>query len=138
MPPSIRRTARSASRERARRRKSSSPRGRSRCSNDLMASLRAIRLVRHGAPLVEQDIAEPAPRDGEVLMEIRAAGICHSDAHYRADPGRVPLPRTLGHEIAGINVATGERVAVHYLFANGDMIGKERDGGYAEKIVVPA
>jgi propanol-preferring alcohol dehydrogenase len=100
--------------------------------------MRAIRLLRYGAPLVEQDIAEPKPRDGEVLIEIRAAGICHSDAHYRAEPGRVPLPRTLGHEIAGINLATGQRVAVHYLLANGDMIGKERDGGYAEKIVVPA
>jgi 2-desacetyl-2-hydroxyethyl bacteriochlorophyllide A dehydrogenase len=100
--------------------------------------VRAIRLVRHGAPLAEQDIPEPVPRDGEVLIEIRAAGICHSDAHYRAEPGRVPLPRTLGHEIAGINVATGERIAVHYLLENGDMIGKERDGGYAEKIVVPA
>jgi len=95
-------------------------------------------MVRHGAPLVEQDIAEPVPRHGEMLIEIRAAGICHSDAHYRAEPGRVPLPRTLGHEIAGINVATGERVAVHYLLDDGDMIGKERDGGYAEKIVVPA
>jgi 2-desacetyl-2-hydroxyethyl bacteriochlorophyllide A dehydrogenase len=99
---------------------------------------RGIRLVRHGALLVEEDIPEPVPRDGEVLIEIRAAGICHSDAHYRAQPGRVPLPRTLGHEIAGINVATGERVAVHYLLDNGDMIGKERDGGYAERIVVPA
>jgi len=95
-------------------------------------------MVRHGAPLVAEDIADPAPRDGEVRVEIRAAGICHSDAHYRAEPGRVPLPRTLGHEIAGINVATGERVAIHYLLENGDMIGKEVDGGFAERIVVPA
>ncbi len=101
-------------------------------------AVRAIRLLRHGAPLVEQDIPEPKPRDGEVLIEIRAAGICHSDAHYRAEPGPVLLPRTLGHEIAGVNAATGERVAVHYLLGNGDMIGKERDGGYTQKIVVPA
>jgi 2-desacetyl-2-hydroxyethyl bacteriochlorophyllide A dehydrogenase len=73
-----------------------------------------------------------------VLIDIQAAGICHSDAHYRSDPSRTTVPRTLGHEIAGINVATGERVAVHYLLPNGDMIGKEADGGYAEKIVVPA
>ncbi len=102
-----------------------------------MTWVRAIRLIRHGTPLVEQNIPEPVPHDGEMLIEIRAAGICHSDAHYRSEPGRVILPRTLGHEIAGINAATGERVAVHYLQANGDMIGKERDGGYAEKIVVP-
>ena len=73
-----------------------------------------------------------------MVIDIRAAGICHSDAHYRADPARTTVPRTLGHEVAGINTATGERVAVHYLLPNGDMIGKEVDGGYAEKIVVPA
>jgi propanol-preferring alcohol dehydrogenase len=100
--------------------------------------LRAIRLLRYGAPLIEQDIAEPKPRSGEVLIEIRAAGICHSDAHYRSEPGRIALPRTLGHEIAGVIAGTSERVAVHYLLPNGDMIGKEVDGGYAEKIVVPA
>jgi D-arabinose 1-dehydrogenase-like Zn-dependent alcohol dehydrogenase len=100
--------------------------------------MRAIRLVRPGAPLIAQDIADPHPRAGEVLIEIRAAGICHSDGHYRAEAGRVPLPRTLGHEIAGVISATGQRVAVHYLLPNGDMIGKEVDGGYAEKVVVPA
>ncbi len=100
--------------------------------------MRAIRLVRHGAPLIAQDIEDPKPRAGEVLIEIRAAGICHSDAHYRAEAGRVPLPRTLGHEIAGVIAGTRQRVAVHYLLENGDMIGKEVDGGYAEKIAVPA
>ena len=100
--------------------------------------MRAIRLVRHGAPLIAQDIEDPKPRAGEVLIEIRAAGICHSDAYYRAESGRVPLPRTLGHEIAGVIAGTRQRVAVHYLLENGDMIGKEADGGYAEKIVVPA
>ena len=73
-----------------------------------------------------------------MLIEIRAAGICHSDAHYRREAGRVTLPRTLGHEIAGINTANGKRVGVHYLLPNGDMIGKEVDGGFAQKIVVPA
>ena len=73
-----------------------------------------------------------------MLIEIRAAGICHSDAHYRSQPGRVALPRTLGHEIAGVIAGTDKRVAVHYLMPNGDMIGKELDGGFAEKIAVPA
>ena len=100
--------------------------------------MRAIRVVRHGAPLIEQDVADPQPRSGEVLIDIRAAGICHSDAHYCSQPGRISLPRTLGHEIAGVIAGTSKRVAVHYLMPNGDMIGKEVDGGYAEKIVVPA
>jgi propanol-preferring alcohol dehydrogenase len=100
--------------------------------------MRAIRLLRHGAPLIAQDIADPEPSAGEVLIEIRAAGICHSDAHYRRGPGRVDLPRTLGHEIAGVIAGTNQRVAVHYLLPDGAMIGKEVDGGYAERIVVPA
>jgi D-arabinose 1-dehydrogenase-like Zn-dependent alcohol dehydrogenase len=100
--------------------------------------MRAIRLLEHGRPLIAQHIADPRPRSGEVLIDIRAAGICHSDGHYRADPARTTVPRTLGHEVAGVIAATGQRVAVHYLLPNGDMIGKEADGGYAQKIAVPA
>jgi Zn-dependent alcohol dehydrogenase len=74
--------------------------------------LRAIRLVRHGAPLVAEDIADPIPRSGEVLVEIRAAGICHSDATYRADAARTTIPRTLGHEVAGVIAGTNQRVAI--------------------------
>jgi propanol-preferring alcohol dehydrogenase len=104
-------------------------------------------LVRGGAPLEEHELADPVPGPGEVLVDVRFAGVCHSDAHYRADASRVRLPITLGHEVGGVvaavgegvgEVAVGTRVALHYLFANGDMIGKERDGGYAERIVVPA
>jgi propanol-preferring alcohol dehydrogenase len=86
--------------------------------------------------LVDADIADRQPRLGEVHVEIHAAGICHSDAHYRAGRGRVTLPLTLGHEIAGLT-DSGQRVAVHYLLPDGSMFGKELDGGYAESIVVP-
>ena len=98
--------------------------------------MRAVRLVRYGAPLEEHDVA-PALSRREVVVDIRAAGICHSDAHYRAGRGTTALPLTLGHEIAGIT-GDGRRVAVHYLLPNGDMIGKEVDGGYAESVAVPA
>ena len=109
--------------------------------------MRAIRLVRGGAPLEERELPDPVPGPGDVLVDVHVAGVCHSDAHYRGDASRVRLPITLGHEVAGViaavgagveDVAIGSRVALHYLFANGDMIGKERDGGYAERIVVPA
>jgi propanol-preferring alcohol dehydrogenase len=104
-------------------------------------------LVRGGAPLEERELPDPVPGCGEVLVDVHFAGVCHSDAHYRADASRVRLPITLGHEVAGVvaavgpnveDVAIGSRVALHYLWPNGDMIGKERDGGYAERIVVPA
>lgn len=106
---------------------------------------------------------DPVPGPGEIVIDIRAAGICHSDAHYRAEFGRATLPITLGHEIAGYVTDVGEgvasaypgdRVAVHYFVScgrcghclrygeqfcvTGEMIGKERDGGWAEKIVVPS
>jgi len=99
----------------------------------------------------------------DVVVKITAAGICHSDAHYRGGRGVVPhLPLTLGHEIAGIVVdrgpnveepELGARVAVHYLVScgacdgcahgeqfcrRGQMIGKDRDGGHAERVVIPA
>ena len=100
--------------------------------------MRAIRLIRHGEPLVAENIPDPRPEAGEVIVEMRAAGICHSDGYYRADPTRTTVPRTLGHEVAGVIAGTKQRVALHYLLRNGDMIGKEVDGGYAEKIAVPA
>ena len=125
--------------------------------------MRAVRLLRKGAPLGNSDLDDPEPGPGEIVVDIHSAGICHSDAHYRTDSRRLTLPLTLGHEIAGTvswvgegvdGFLFGDRVALHYLLscgecsaclhdgeqfcARGAMLGKERDGGYAEKIVVPA
>jgi propanol-preferring alcohol dehydrogenase len=100
--------------------------------------MHAVRLIRLKSPLIHDDIDEPTAGPGEVVIEIRAAGICHSDAHYRAGGGSVALPLTLGHEIAGVVAGTDRRVALHYLHNDGRMLGKEVDGGYAERIVVPA
>jgi propanol-preferring alcohol dehydrogenase len=100
--------------------------------------MHAVRLRQLSSPLIDDDVPEPSVGDGELLVDIRAAGICHSDAHYRAGGGSVNLPLTLGHEIAGVVRGTGQRVALHYLHDDGRMLGKEVDGGYAESIVVPA
>jgi len=125
--------------------------------------MRAVRLQQLKQPLTDDVVADPVAGPGELLIEVRAAGICHSDAHYRAGAGRVNPPITLGHEIAGVvagvgagvnDVAAGDRVALHYLVSCGScpacvqrgeqfcstrrMLGKEVDGGYAERIVVPA
>ncbi|MGZ5005930.1 MAG: alcohol dehydrogenase catalytic domain-containing protein [Chthoniobacterales bacterium] len=116
--------------------------------------MKAIRLSTVGSPLVEQEIPIPEVGSNDVLVRVKAAGICHSDAHYRAGVSRLKnLPITLGHEIAGVVEKTGERVCVHYLAtcgvcefcrngteqfcASAQMIGKDRDGGYAEFVVVP-
>ena len=126
--------------------------------------IRSLRLVAFGEPLREVELPDPEPGPDDVVVEVRAAGICHSDAHYRAGRGTIPaLPLTLGHEIAGVVVACGSnvtepalgaRVAVHYLVScgtcrrchaygeqfceTGGMIGKEHDGGQSERVVIPA
>jgi D-arabinose 1-dehydrogenase-like Zn-dependent alcohol dehydrogenase len=125
--------------------------------------MRAVRLVQVGKPLEDAEIPVPEIGPDEVLIRVVAAGICHSDAHYRAGISKIDnLPVTLGHEVAGVvesvgkkvaNVATGDRVCLHYLVhcgscefcvrgseqfcRSGQMIGKHRDGGYAEFIAVP-
>lgn len=126
--------------------------------------MKAVRLLQPGQELVEQDLPIAPPGASEVLVAVKAAGICHSDAHYRAGRSPVsPLPLTLGHEVAGVVEATGsevrrlkpgDRVCLHYLLSCGEceycyqgseqfctsgrMIGKYADGGYAQYITVPA
>lgn len=126
--------------------------------------MRALRLTAVGTPLVHVDLPTPSPAAGEVLVRVRAAGICHSDAHYRAGrSASLVAPITLGHEVAGevaalgagvTTHAVGDRVCLHYLVTcgqcghciagreqyctSGKMIGHHRDGGHAEYIVVPA
>ncbi len=126
--------------------------------------MRAIQIVEIGAPLEEREVPLPTVGAQDVLVRVKAAGICHSDAHYRAGNSPVgPLPITPGHEVAGLvedagasvrTVEPGDRVCLHYLTTCGDchycavgseqfcveasMIGKYRDGGYAEYIAVPA
>jgi 2-desacetyl-2-hydroxyethyl bacteriochlorophyllide A dehydrogenase len=125
--------------------------------------MKAVRLTAIGSALEERRIDVPHVGPHDVLVRIRAAGICHSDAHYRAGASPVAqLPLTLGHEVAGLveetgslvtNFKIGDRVCLHYLVTCGEcafcragneqfcpsaeMIGKHRDGGYAEFIALP-
>src|SRR6266404_40944 len=125
--------------------------------------MRAVQLVQIGAPLESAEFEVPEIGLSEVLIRVGATGICHSDVYYRAGISKIDnLPVTLGHEVAGrvekigsdvTNVAAGDRVCVHYLVHcgscefcvrgleqfchQGQMIGKHRDGGYAEFIKVP-
>jgi len=126
--------------------------------------MRAVQLIEAGRPLEARDVPMPEIGPADALVRVKAAGICHSDAHYRAGVSRVePLPMTLGHEVAGIveqvgaevrGLRAGDRVCLHYMTtcgqcsychrgteqfcASGQMIGKHRDGGYAEFIRIPA
>jgi len=125
--------------------------------------MNAVRLAEIGMPLTLEQLPAPEPGPDDVLISVHAAGICHSDAHYRAGLSSTgPLPMTLGHEIAGVaeeiganvkHIAKGARVCVHYMAtcgrcdccvagheqfcATGRMIGKHRDGGYAQLALIP-
>lgn len=64
-----------------------------------------------GKPLSIETIELDGPRDGEVVVEIKATGICHTDEFTRsgADPEGI-FPSVLGHEGAGIVVDVGKNV----------------------------
>lgn len=60
-----------------------------------------------------EEVPDPVPSPGEVLIEVKAAGICGSDLHgYRVRPERpwFPYPHTSGHELAGVVAALGPGV----------------------------
>ncbi len=118
----------------------------------------------HDFRLVE--VERPVPAAGEVLLRVRAAGLCHSDLHVIHDElggYPIPAPLTLGHEICGEavelgpgvgGIELGRRYAVFgpvgcgqclycrtgrdNLCTQSQWIGIARDGGYAEYVAVPA
>lgn len=124
----------------------------------------AARLHRIGEKLSIDDVRIPTVGADDVLVDVRAAGICRSDINYRDGIAPVrKLPITLGHEIAGVVakvgdkakvVKEGDRVCVHYILSCGScvfcrsgrenycveyrMMGKDVDGGFAEYVKVPA
>ena len=64
-----------------------------------------------GAPLTIEEVDLQGPREGEVLVEIKATGICHTDQYTLsgADPEGI-FPAILGHEGAGVVVDCGPGV----------------------------
>lgn len=115
------------------------------------------------SPLVERDRPEPRPGPGEILFEVDACGVCRTDLHIVE--GEVParLPIVPGHQAAGRVVESG---AGAERFRPGDFVGvgwlswtcgecpfcrsgrenlcrralftgRDRDGGYAERMAAP-
>src|SRR5437868_12061409 len=73
--------------------------------------VRAAIAHKAGAPLTIETVQLAGPRAGEVLVELKATGICHTDKYTLsgADPEGL-FPAILGHEGAGIVVETGPGV----------------------------
>jgi L-iditol 2-dehydrogenase len=112
--------------------------------------------------LAEREEREPAA--GEVLVEVRGAGVCGTDLHIEADEFQSAPPVTMGHEVCGVVVAAGDGVDPDWLGArvvsetyfstcgvcewcrDGRLnlcperrsIGSFVDGAFAPRLVVPA
>lgn len=123
-------------------------------------------VLRDAGVLAIEERPEPAlTGPADVIVRVRACGVCGTDLHILGDPPGYPARRgvVLGHEMAGdvaaigagvTNVAVGDRVAIRPILACGTCraclsglpnhcadrvdLGVWRDGGLAPRIVVPA
>ena len=85
--------------------------------------MRAMILEAPGRPLRLVERAVPGPGPGELLLRVRACGVCRTDVHVRDGEVRGRLPIVLGHQIvatvegagAGTATAAGTRVGVPWL-----------------------
>jgi NADPH:quinone reductase-like Zn-dependent oxidoreductase len=129
--------------------------------------VKAIAFTRHGGPEVLEnvDLPDPVPGPGEALVRVRACGINHLDLWVRNGlPGVMSaMPHVLGSDVVGEIAALGEGVTglavgaktlVHPTLSCGeceacaaaednlcrkyDVLGRRRNGGYAEYVTVPA
>jgi NADPH:quinone reductase-like Zn-dependent oxidoreductase len=128
--------------------------------------VKALQLVAFGAPgkFELRDVPDPRAGPGEVIVRVHSCGLNHLDLWLEEAglPIAVKLPRTPGGEIAGkiVEVGTGiaewkigDPVAIQSnLFCGecefcqrgeesmclrGEILGVQRDGGFAEKVIVP-
>ncbi len=102
--------------------------------------MRAITIPEPGGPdaLLWSEVPDPEPGPGEVVVDVRAAGVNRADllqrqGHYPPPPGAPAYP---GLEVSGVVSATGSDVS-------GWTVGQEvcallTGGGYAERVAVPA
>lgn len=100
--------------------------------------MHAVRVSRPGGPDVMEwvEVSDPAPSDGELLVEVEAAGVNFIDVYRRSGLYPVTMPSIPGLEMAGRVLATGPGVEG---FSPGDHVATaEADGTYAERVVVPA
>lgn len=77
-----------------------------------MPTMKAAIVRQFGKPLVIEDVPVPQPGPGEVLVKVKACGVCHTDLHAASGDWPVkPVPPFIpGHEVAGIVTALGPGV----------------------------
>lgn len=102
-------------------------------------------------PLVLGEVEQPTPGPGEVVLDVKAAGLCHSDVGALEDPQWLNVitsrPVVFGHEIAGTicelgdgvtDFSIGQEVGVCPASLRGGSPGYTRDGGFTFKHRAPA
>jgi NADPH:quinone reductase-like Zn-dependent oxidoreductase len=104
--------------------------------------VKAVRIHEDGGPEVlrYEDAPDPVPRDGEVLIELRAASLNHLDVWVRKGLPSVPKPRILGADGAGVVAGTDERVVINPGIEHDgriSVVGEHMDGTHAELVAVP-
>ncbi|AGP31042.1 zinc-binding dehydrogenase [Corynebacterium terpenotabidum] len=98
-------------------------------------------------PFTKVEVEQPTPGPGQILIEMKAAGLCHSDVGILEDEkwlDIMDLPAIPGHEIAGVVAAVGDdatgysvgdRVCVWPMGTAGKAYGYGRGGGWGEYVV---
>ncbi|PJH69455.1 alcohol dehydrogenase, partial [Salmonella enterica subsp. enterica serovar Typhimurium] len=99
--------------------------------------------------LVEKE--DPKVEAGKVIIDLKVAGLCHSDVGVLRDPGWKELlgelPVIIGHEVAGVisevgdgvtDYQVGEKVALCPTGPSGKAPGYAYDGGFGTKVLAPA
>ena len=114
--------------------------------------MKAVRIHEDGGPEVlrYEDVEDPEPGPGEVLVELRAASLNHLDIWVRKGLPSVPKPRILGADGAGVVAALGEgvdgfapgdRVVLNPGIPHGNritVVGEHTDGTNCELKTIPA
>src|SRR5262245_14220941 len=101
-------------------------------------TMRAVRIHQTGGTdvMVIEDVSEPRPGPGEVLVRLAAAGVNFVDTYHRSGLYPMPLPMTLGSEGAGEVVAVGDGVDA---ISVGQRVGSTNfAGAYAEFAIAAA
>ncbi|MBI4410136.1 MAG: zinc-binding dehydrogenase [Gemmatimonadetes bacterium] len=101
--------------------------------------MRQVWIPRTGGPEVLEVRAapDPEPREGQVRIRVRAAGVNFADilARIGVYPDAPPLPAVVGYEVAGVADRVGPGVD---LTEGSRVVAVTRFGGYADTVIVPA
>ncbi len=127
--------------------------------------MKAAVLHKPGAPLVVEEVPDPVAGPGEILICVKACGVCHTDLHLAVGEWRLSkLPLVMGHEAVGVvekvgegvtNFKAGDRAGIPWIyhtcgaceFCTSDrealcptitVTGFMVDGGFAEYVKAPA